>query len=79
MAVRTNSSIISNQAKALSVGITTQRDGLTRINNALDNATNSTEAFSSAIGCNYDSNSDHENLTSARYSNLISHNCPQGP
>ena len=31
------------------------------------------EAFSSATGCNYDSNSKHENLTSARYSNLISH------
>ena len=42
MAARTNSSIISDQAKALSAGITTQRDGLTRINNALDNATIST-------------------------------------
>ena len=37
-----NSSIISDQANALSAGITTQRDGLTRINNALDTATIST-------------------------------------
>ena len=42
MAARTNSSIISDQGKALSAGITTQRDGLTRINNTLDNATIST-------------------------------------
>ena len=42
MAARTNSSIISDQAKALSAGITTQRGGLTRINNALDNVVIST-------------------------------------
>ena len=28
-----------------------------------------------STGCNYDSNSNHENLTSARYPNLISHIC----
>ena len=39
MAARTNSSIIFDQGKALSVGITAQRGGLTRINNAVDNAT----------------------------------------
>ena len=42
MTTITNSSIISDQARVLSDGITNQRDGLNRINNALDCAVIST-------------------------------------
>jgi len=43
MSANTNSSVIADQANAITSGITTQRDGLSRINNGLDDAVISTE------------------------------------
>ena len=42
MSANTNSSVIADQADAITSGITTQRDGLSRINNGLVDAVIST-------------------------------------
>ena len=50
MSANTNSSVIADQANAITSGITTQRDGLSRINNGLDDAVISTNTFVQSRG-----------------------------